>query len=179
MIALWRKHLIVCLFLGLLAIPIYLMDMRSSATGGGGSWITLDFRGLIFWTYIAFLVIEVVLSLIAVLTFPKSGVLRIHFCSMVLSVILLVTGFIVYGKLLRAHIISDRPASFDREIAEEMALFPTRTIRALSCQTHNRCRVHPARKTFFSSVAGLHQQCRCSAVIMTSLNSSPDLVPVK
>jgi hypothetical protein len=45
-------------------------------------------------------------------------------------VILLVTGFIVYGKLLRAHIISDRPASFDREISEEVTLFPTRTIRA-------------------------------------------------
>jgi hypothetical protein len=130
MIAIWRKHLIVCLFLGLLAIPIYVMDMRSTMNRGGGNWITLDFRGLIFWTYIAFLVIDVVLSSIAVLTFPKSGVLRIHFCSIVLCVILLVTGFIVYGKLLRAHIISDRPASFDREISEEVTLFPTRTIRA-------------------------------------------------
>lgn len=121
MTAIWRKHLIICLFLGLLAIPIYFMDMRST-TGGGGSWITLDFRGLIFWTYIAFLVIDFVLSSIAVLSFPRSGVLRIHFCSIVLSVILLVTGFIAYGKLLRAQIISDRPASLDREIAEEMAL---------------------------------------------------------
>src|SRR4030095_12094039 len=123
MTSIWRKHLIICLFLGLLAIPIYFMDMRTPANGGGGNWITLDFRGLVFWTYIALLVIDFVLSSIAVLSFPKAGVLCIHFCSMILSVILLVTGFIAYGKLLRAQIISDRPASLDREIAEEMALF--------------------------------------------------------
>ena len=122
MTSIWPKHLITCLFLGLLAIPIYLIDMTSPANGGGGNWITLDFRGLIFWTYIAFLAIEFVLSSIAVLSFPNSGVLRIHFCSMVLSIILLVTGFIAYGKLLRAQVTSDRPTSFDREIAEEMAL---------------------------------------------------------
>src|SRR4029453_16932507 len=98
MTSIWRKHLIICLFLGLLAIPIYFMDMRTPANGGGGNWITLDFRGLVFWTYIALLVIDFVLSSIAVLSFPKAGVLCIHFCSMILSVILLVTGFIAYGK---------------------------------------------------------------------------------
>ena len=58
MTSIWRKHLIICLFLGLLAIPIYFMDMRSTTNGGGSNWITLDFRGLIFWTYIALLVID-------------------------------------------------------------------------------------------------------------------------
>jgi hypothetical protein len=105
----WYKHLIICLFLGLLAVPIYFIDFAS--TGGGGNWITLDFRGLIFWTYITFLAVDVALSSIAVLSFPKSGVLRIHLCSIVLSIVLLVTGVIVYGKLLRAQIISDRSAS--------------------------------------------------------------------
>src|SRR6266508_957128 len=74
----WRKHLIICLFLGLLAIPIYFLDLALFEGGGGGNWITLDFRGLIFWTYIVLLSIHVVLSSIAVLSFPKSGVLRIH-----------------------------------------------------------------------------------------------------
>src|SRR5438094_1271474 len=101
----WRKHLIICLFLGLLAIPIYLLDLALTEKGGG-NWITLDFRGLIFWTYIALLAIDVALSSIGIVSFPKSGVLRIHFCSMVLSVILLVVGFILYGKLLRAEAIS-------------------------------------------------------------------------
>jgi hypothetical protein len=101
----WRKHLIICLFLGLLAVPIYFLDLAFLGNGGGESnWIKLDFRGLIFWTYITLLAIQVALSSIAVLSFPKSGVLRIHFGSMVVSLILLVAGFVVYGKLRRAII---------------------------------------------------------------------------
>jgi hypothetical protein len=96
----WSKHLIICLFLGLLAVPIYFLDLASTG-GSGGNWITLDFRGLIFWTCITLLTIHVPLSSIAILLFPNSGVLRIHFGSMVLSVILLATGFVVYGKLRR------------------------------------------------------------------------------
>jgi hypothetical protein len=105
MTPIWCKHLIICLFLGLLAVPIYFLDLASSG-GGGGNWITLDFRGLIFWTYITLLAIHVTLSSIGVLLFSKSGALRIHFWSMVLSVFLLATGFVVYGKLLRAQAIS-------------------------------------------------------------------------
>jgi hypothetical protein len=103
--SIWRKHLIICLFLGLLAIPIYFLDLALTEKGGG-NWITLDFRGLIFWTYVTLLAIDVTLSSIGVVLFPKCGALRIHFCSMVLSVILLVAGFVVYGKLLRAEAIS-------------------------------------------------------------------------
>jgi hypothetical protein len=101
----WRKHLIICLFLGLLAIPIYFLDLALTEEGGG-NWITLDFRGLIFWTYISLVAIDVALSSIGIVSFPKSGVLRVHLCSMLFSVILLVAGFIVYGKLLRAEAIS-------------------------------------------------------------------------
>src|SRR6266536_1606255 len=98
-------HPIPCLFLALLAIPLYLLDLALTATGGG-NWITLDFRGLIFWTYVSLVAIDVALSSIGIVSFPKSGALRIHFWSMVLSVILLVVGFILYGKLLRAEAIS-------------------------------------------------------------------------
>ena len=110
----WRKHLIICLFLGLLAVPIYFLDVASTQQGGG-NWITLDFRGLIFWTYITLLAIHVTLSSIAALSFPNSGALRIHLCSMVLSVILLIAGFVFYGKLLRAQAVSSRPTNFDGE----------------------------------------------------------------
>src|SRR5882672_1351144 len=103
----WRKHLIICLFLGLLAVPIYFLD-RALLGGGGGNWITLDFRGLIFWTYVTLLAIHVALSSIAVPLFPKSGALRIHFGSIVLSVFLLVTGVAAYGKLRRLAISSER-----------------------------------------------------------------------
>ena len=101
----WRKHLIICLFLGLLAVPIYFLDVASTQQGGG-NWITLDFRGLISWTYITLLAIHVTLSSISVLLFPNSGTLRIHLWSMVLSVILLIAGFVFYGKLLRAQAVS-------------------------------------------------------------------------
>jgi hypothetical protein len=104
----WRKHLIICLFLGLLAVPTYFLDRALLGRGSGsGNWITLDFRGLIFWTYVTWLCIEVAVSSIAVLSFPKPGAFRIHFGSMVLSVILLVAGFAGYGKL-RERAISNR-----------------------------------------------------------------------
>ena len=100
--SIWRRHLIICLFLVLLAVPIYCLDLALLGGRGGGNWIILDFRGLIFWTYITLLAIHVTLSSMAVLLFPRSGALRIHFGSMVLSLILLVAGFVVYGKVLRA-----------------------------------------------------------------------------
>jgi hypothetical protein len=100
--SIWCKHLMICLLLGLLAVPVYFLDL-AFAEEGGGNWITLDLRGLIFWTYIASIVIEVTLSSIAVLSFPKAGAIRIHFWSILLSVFLLIAGFVIYGKLLRAH----------------------------------------------------------------------------
>jgi len=103
----WRKHLIICLFLGLLAAPIYFLD-RAFLGGGGSNWITLDFRGLIFWTYITLVAIHVSLSSIAVLLFPKSGALRIHFGSMAVSVILLVAGVVTYGNLRRLAISNEQ-----------------------------------------------------------------------
>jgi len=107
----WRKHLIICLSLGLLAVPIYFLDLAFHGGCGRGNWITLDFRGLIFWTYITLVAIHVTLSSIAVLLFPKSGALRVHLESMVLSVILLVTGGVAYGKL-RSLAISNEQRRF-------------------------------------------------------------------
>jgi len=95
----WHKHLIICVFLGLLAIPIYFLDRALLGGGGGGNWITLDFRRLIFWSYITVLATHFILSYIAVLLFPRSSVLLIEFSSMVVSLILFVTGGVAYGKL--------------------------------------------------------------------------------
>ena len=105
MTSIWREHALICLLLGLLAIPIYFIDLESTRGGAaiGSPWISEDlFFGLTSrcssWT-------SSMIS-IAILSFPKSGVLRIHLCSMALSVVLLVTGVGVYGKLLCAHAIA-------------------------------------------------------------------------
>jgi hypothetical protein len=105
--AVWRKHLVICLALVSLAIPIYFLD-RALLTGGGGSnWINLDFRGLIFWTYVTLVAVDVVVSSIAVLLFPKAGALWIHLGSAVLAVVLLITGVTVYGKMHRLAISNE------------------------------------------------------------------------
>lgn len=90
----------------MLAIAIYFLD-RTLLGPSGGNWITLDFRGLIFWTYIILVAIQVALSSVAVLLFPKVETLRIHLGSMVLAVVLLITGVTVYGKLRHLAISND------------------------------------------------------------------------
>ena len=105
----WRKHLIICVSLGLLAIPVYFLDRALlGSQARDGNWIKLDFRGLIFWTYVLLIGIGVTLSSIAVLLFPKAGALRIYFGSTVLSVILLITGVAAHGKLRRLAISNER-----------------------------------------------------------------------
>ena len=107
----WRKHLIICVSLGLLTIPVYFLDRAFlGPQASGGNWITFDFRGLIFWTYVTLLVIHVIVSSIAILLFPKTRALRIYFGSMVISVILLVAGVAAYGKLRRLAISNERQA---------------------------------------------------------------------
>ena len=78
------------------------LDRALLRGGGGGNWIALDFRGVVFWSYVALLGVDVTLSSIAVLGLPKAGLLRIHLGSMVFAVLLLITGVAVYGKLRRA-----------------------------------------------------------------------------
>jgi hypothetical protein len=98
----WRKHLIIWVFLGLPAVPVFFLDRALlGPEAGGGNWIALDFRGLIFWSYVLLVGLGVTLSSIAILLFQKSGVLRIYLGSMVLSAVLLVTSVAVYGKLQR------------------------------------------------------------------------------
>jgi hypothetical protein len=109
--SIWRKHLIICLVLGLLAVPIYFLDHALlGPQAGGGNWITLDFRGLIFWTCVTVLAIHLTVSSIAVLLFPKPGLLRIYAASILLSVILFVTGVSAYGKLQRGAISNQHRA---------------------------------------------------------------------
>jgi hypothetical protein len=104
MTSIWRQHLIIYLFLGLLAIPIYFMDLVSTSEGDPQLDHT-GFPGTNLLDLHHIVAIYVALSSLGVVPFPTSGALRIHFWSMVLSVILLVMAVAVYGKLLRAQFL--------------------------------------------------------------------------
>jgi len=104
---LWRKHLIICLVIGLLTIPMYFLDWALLSDGGSSNWIHLDFRGLIFWSYLTLVAIEIVLSSIAVLLFSNSRALRIHLGSAVLAVVLFLTGVAVYAQLRRMSVANE------------------------------------------------------------------------
>jgi hypothetical protein len=95
----WQRHLTICLILGLLSIPIYILDLTFAGGGGGGNWITLNFRGFIIGTYLAWLAIQVTLTTFAIRLFPGSGPILIHFGTVIPSLVLLVGGFFAYVKL--------------------------------------------------------------------------------
>jgi hypothetical protein len=83
-----------------MAVPVYFLD-RAVTKRSHSDWITLDFRGVIFWSYIALLAIDITLSSIALLVFPKLGALRVHLGSIVFSLLLLASSVVVLGELQR------------------------------------------------------------------------------
>jgi hypothetical protein len=108
-----RNHLVICLLLGLLAIPVYYLDHAIVGQGGGSNWITLDFRGLIFWSYVIFVAIEIALSSTAVRLFPKLRTWQAHLGAILVSPILLVAGFAAYGHLQRLELERSYQASVE------------------------------------------------------------------
>lgn len=93
-----RKHLITCLVLGLLIVPVYFLDLTFTGPSGG-NWITLNFRGLFLWTYVALLGIHVALTTVAIRRFPAVGLVRIHLGAVIPSILLLITAVFVVGSL--------------------------------------------------------------------------------
>lgn len=112
--SLWRKHLIIYLVLGLLVLPVYFLDRALLSDGASSNWIHLDFRGLIFWTYVTLVGIHVIVSSIAALLLPNAGLLRIHLGSALLALFLFITGFAVYGKLRRLSVGNEYRAMMAR-----------------------------------------------------------------
>jgi hypothetical protein len=101
------------LLLGLLAFPAYYLDRALVGQGGGGNWISLDFRGLVFWSYLIFAAIEIALSSAALLLFPKLRIWPVHVGAILLSPILLVAGLASYGYLQRLELGRSYQASMD------------------------------------------------------------------
>ena len=94
----WRNQLIVCLVLVLLAIPVHFLD-EALNRGGGGGWITLDFRGVIFWTYVAVVAIHIILSTLTARFFPQFGAVPRHLVIFPVSLLLFAGGFYAWVLL--------------------------------------------------------------------------------
>jgi len=62
---------------------------------------SLDFRGLLIWSYIGWLAIYLALSWTILLLFPGSRRFGFQFGLMILSLVLLVSGALVYGRIRR------------------------------------------------------------------------------
>src|SRR5262245_59971808 len=98
----WKPHIGICTSLALLAIPLYIAD-KYLLKGGGGGWITLNMNGLIIVPYIAFASLHIVVSSLVVFQFPAARLFRLHVLSGIISIGLLVVGFVAYSGYERAQ----------------------------------------------------------------------------
>jgi hypothetical protein len=98
----WKQHIAICTTLALLAIPLYIAD-RYLTKGGGGGWISLDFSGVIIIPYIAFDAVHIAVSSLILAVSPNLRLLPLHLFSGILTIGLLVGGFLTYSARQRAR----------------------------------------------------------------------------
>jgi hypothetical protein len=98
----WKQHIGICTALALLAIPLYFADKYLLKSGGGG-WIALNMNGLIIVPYILFMALHIAVSSLAVFQFPAARLLPLHLLSAIISIGLLVVGFLAYSGYERSR----------------------------------------------------------------------------
>jgi len=98
----WKQHIAICTTLALLAIPLYFAD-KYLLKGGGGGWISLNFNGLIIVPYIAFVAVHIAVSSLILFVSPNVRLLPLHLFSGIISIGLLVVGFLSYSARERAR----------------------------------------------------------------------------
>ena len=96
----WKQHIAICTTLALLAIPLYFADKY--LTKGGGGWISLDFSGVIIFPYIAFAGVHIAVSSLILAVSPNVRLIPLHLFSCILTIGLLVVGFLTYSARQRA-----------------------------------------------------------------------------
>jgi hypothetical protein len=102
----WKQHIVVCSALALLAIPLYVADMYLLKSRGGG-WIALNMNGLIIVPYIAFAALHIGVTSLALFRFPTARLLSLHVVSGILSIGLLIAGFVIYLRIDDARSAAD------------------------------------------------------------------------
>ena len=102
----WKRHIVICTALALLAIPVYIADGYLLKDGGGG-WISLDLSGLIIVPYIVFVALHIVVSSLALFQFPTRRLLALHILSGMVTIGMLVVGLFAYTRYERAQDAAD------------------------------------------------------------------------
>ena len=108
-----RNHLFICFILVLLAIPVYLAD-SNTLKSSGGNWISLDFRGLFIWSYLAFIAIYILLSTLAVVYSHHFTLLKIHLYSAIFSLVMLGVGLFLFDKIGKNNAAKNYNAKMER-----------------------------------------------------------------
>jgi hypothetical protein len=93
-----RSHILICSILVLLAIPVYITD-NNTLRSSGKDWISLDLRGLFIWPYLAFIIIHIALSTLAVIYSHQFKLFRIHIYSGIFSLAMLGLGLLIFDKI--------------------------------------------------------------------------------
>lgn len=84
----------------LLTLPIWWLDAHTLKSGGR-DWISLDFRGLLVKSYLAFVLLHIGLSTGALGVFGGSHLAMIHVGAAVCAIALLAAGLFVYDRIQR------------------------------------------------------------------------------
>jgi hypothetical protein len=101
----WKQHIVICTVLALLAIPLYFADMYLLRSRGG--WIAINLNGIIIVPYIAFTALHICISSLALSLFPGARLLPLHIVSGIVSLGLLVAGFLIYMRREEARSKAD------------------------------------------------------------------------
>jgi len=108
-----RAQLIISLCLVGLVFPIWWLDDHSLKSNGR-DWIALDIRGLFVRSYVAFLIVHILLSTVALYVFRGTSMWSIQLCSGVCAIALLGAGIFVYDRVQRS-----RSRSASHELQEQ------------------------------------------------------------
>jgi len=120
----WKQHIGICMALLFFAIPVYLAD-RVLLKGGGGGWISLNLNGLLIIPYLAFVVLHIAVSTVALYQLATVRMLPLHILSGIASIGLLAVGVFAYSSYEHAQ----EAASYEKRMETIQQLRKTIELR--------------------------------------------------
>lgn len=108
----WKYHLIINGILIALALPLYFVDVNLLKPNHGG-FISLDFRGVIFRSYVIILALHLVITTAWLYFGTPPSLTRIHLTSFVASTGLFIAGFFATVTFYEASTSAEREARLE------------------------------------------------------------------